>query len=123
VRTYARYTDADGNKKWDVITTDPTNGSNDKVWVVTLWQCLLLNLGESPFYANYGIPAMQSVAQQVFPDFYVARTQEQFAQYFASLIITKRNLPTPTYDVAVLFNDGVKANFAIPMNQYSQRPI
>jgi hypothetical protein len=42
------------------VTTD-ANGYNDAVYLTTLSQVLKLNLGESPFYANYGIPQYQSV--------------------------------------------------------------
>lgn len=115
MRTYGRITNADGTKTWVEVQTD-ANGYNDYVMITTLAQVLLLNLGESPFYANYGIPAKPSVVQQVFPDFYVARTQQQFAPNFASLIVTKLNSPTPTYDINVTTNQGVKPNMsAVPI--------
>jgi hypothetical protein len=76
---------------------------------------LKLNLGESPFYANYGIPAKPSVVQQVQPDFYVSRTQTQFAAYFAALIVAKTaNLP-PTYRINVTTNQGLKLNAEVPI--------
>jgi hypothetical protein len=89
LRTYGRTYNEDGTYQWVEVTTDSA-GFNDEVWLTTLIQCLKLNLNESPFYAQYGIPAQQSVVQQVFPDFYVTRTQTQFAQYFASLVINKQ---------------------------------
>jgi hypothetical protein len=70
---------------------------------------LRLNLGESPFWGDYGIPAQQAVATQVFPDIYVAQTQTQFAPYFASLSI-KRVLGSfpPAYTVnAVCFSGAI----------------
>lgn len=86
------------------------------VWLTTLVQTLLLNLGESPFYAQYGIPAQQSVMQQVFPDYYVALTQQAFAPYFASLLITKvSGTSAPTYQVNVTTHQGVKLNPSIPI--------
>jgi hypothetical protein len=114
MRTFGRVYHRDGTYTWTEIDTQP-DGSNDHVWLTTLIQCLLLNLGESPFYANYGIPAKPSVIQQIFPDFYVARTQQQFSQYFASLIITKDPLPDPTYEVNVTFNNGVKLEASVPI--------
>jgi hypothetical protein len=96
------------------VTTD-SNGFNDEVYLVTLVQCLKLNLGESPFYAQYGIPAHPSVVQQVFPDYYIANTQKQFAQYFASLTISKQSSPTPTYIVNVITNQGAKLTATIPV--------
>ena len=107
MRTYGRITNADGTRTWVVVETD-ANGNDDLVWLTTLIQTLKLNLGESPFYANYGIPAHPSVVSQVQPDFYVARTQQQFARYFASLSIAKvPGTVTPTYNVTVTTHQGV----------------
>jgi hypothetical protein len=96
--------------KWVVIETE-ANGSNDYVRLTTLIQCLKLQTNESPFYANYGIPAQRSIIQQIAPDFDVMKTQAQFAQYFASLIIVRRpggaGTP-PTYTVNALLNNGTK---------------
>ena len=108
LRTWGRITDSlTGKKTWVEVTTD-AKGFDDWVWLTTLVQCLKLNLNESPFYANYGIPAKQSVVQQLFPDYYVSITQQQFAPYFANLIIAKQNTTTPTYNINVVTNFGVK---------------
>lgn len=114
MRTYGRIYAADGSYEWVEVNT-AADGSNDMVWITTLIQCLLLILNESPFYANYGIPAYQSVMQQIFPDFYVFRTQQQFSSYFASLIISKETDPAPTYAVNVTTNAGVKISANIPI--------
>lgn len=114
MRTYGRIYATDGSYKWVVIETD-VNGNNDAVWTTTLIQALKLALGEAPFFANYGIPAQQSVLQQIFPDFYVAQTQAQFAQYFASLIVAKVNDPTPTYTVNALANNGATISAKVPV--------
>ena len=109
MRTYGRL--ADGS--WTQIATD-ANGYNDNVYLTTLAQCLKLNLGESPFYANYGIPQYQTIATQVFPDLYVAQTQQQFSKYFASLIITRvRGATSPTYNIAALTHSGALLNAVI----------
>jgi hypothetical protein len=97
---------------WMVVTTDP-GGFDDYVWINTLIQCLKLGVGESPFYAQYGIPAQQSVIQQVFPDFYVARTQAQFSRYFASLIIAKLANTEPEYNVNITTNQGARVQFNV----------
>lgn len=108
LRVWGRVTDKlTGKKTWVKVTTDK-NGFNDFVYLTNLIQVLKLNLGESPFYGNYGIPAHPAVVQQVFPDFYVAFTQQQFAQFFASLIIAKEPSTTPTYTVNVVTKYGVK---------------
>lgn len=106
MRTYGRLYNQDGTYSWAVVQTD-ANGFNDNVYLTTLVQTLKLNLGESPFYANYGIPAQQSVIQQVFPDFYAALAQQQFAPYFASLIIQRVNGSVPpVYNVAATCHSG-----------------
>lgn len=96
------------------VTTD-ANGFDDAVWITTLCQNFLLNLNESPFDANWGLPAQQSVLQQVQPDYYVAQIQRQFAQYFASLIVAKvPDATTPTYKVSVTTNQGSKIIVQVP---------
>lgn len=116
MRTYGRIKDpVSGLPKWVEVDPDQ-NGAEDFIWVTTLIQVLKLNLGESPFYANYGIPAKPSVVQQVQPDFYVSRTQQQFAPFFANLMIAKtRSFPDPVYQVNVTLNNGVKINAQVPI--------
>lgn len=114
MRTYGRITNEDGTQTWAEVSTD-ASGFNDGVWITTLAQCLLLNLGESPFFANYGIPAQQSIIQQVMPDFYIAQTQRQFAPYFASLIVAKVEGREPHYKVNVTTQQGVKITGSIPI--------
>lgn len=114
MRIWGRVTNPDGSRSWVQVTTD-TSGSNDMVYITNLAQVLLLNLGESPFYANYGIPATPSIISQVFPDYYVAYTQQRFAQFFASLIVSKQPLPNPTYNINVTTHQGVKLNASIPV--------
>lgn len=106
MRTYGRLYAEDGSYSWVVVETDE-NGYNDNVYLTTLVQTLKLNLGESPFFANYGIPATQSVVQQIFPDFYAALTQQQFAPYFASLIIQRvQGSVPPVYNVSATCHSG-----------------
>lgn len=125
IRTFGRIyaLNADGSRQkpqpagypqWTEVTTD-SNGFNDAVMITTLAQVLQLNLNESPKYANYGLPDQQAVISQVQPDFYAARTQQLFAQYFASLIIAKvPNVDEPTYNVAVLTNQGSRVIVQVP---------
>lgn len=112
MRTYGRVYDAQGVPTWVVVETD-AGGFDDYVWITTLIQCLKLNLGESPFYANHGIPAKPAVVQQVFPDYYVAQTQQQFAPHFASLIVAKQPSPTPTYKVNITTQQGVRVAVSV----------
>jgi hypothetical protein len=99
---------------WVEVQTDDT-GANDYVYITALVQCLKLNINESPFWANWGIPAQQSVVQQIFPDFYVALMQQRFSPYFASLQITKVQSTTPTYNVSITTNQGVKMAVSVPV--------
>lgn len=99
---------------WTEVTTD-ANGFNDLVYATTLIQVLKLNQGESPFYANYGIPAKTSVVTQVAPDYQSMRTQQQFSQYFANLVIAKTADLPPTYKVNITTHAGVKLSATVPI--------
>lgn len=109
MRTWGR--NADGT--WAEVVTD-VNGDNDAVYLTTLIQVLKLNPGESPFFANYGVPAQASVVSQIFPDFYTNRTQQQFSPYFASLAITRSQDNPPTYEVQLVTNTGAKISAQVP---------
>ena len=114
MRVYGRITNPDGSKTWQVVETDPVTGSNSWCYVTALAQVLLLNLGESPFYANYGLPAQQSVIQQISPDFYVSWIQQQYAQFFASLIVSKDQAQaTPTYNISATLFEGSPASVTV----------
>lgn len=107
MRTWGRIGQVDGRGgTWVEVSTD-ADGWNDNVYLTTLVQTLKLGLGESPFNAQYGIPAQQSVVTQVFPDYYVAQTQRQFSAYFASLVIQRvpASFP-PVYTVRATCNSG-----------------
>ena len=118
MRVYGRITNANGSKTWVVVQTDPNTGSNGWVYITALCQALLLNLGESPFYAQVGIPAQQSVIQQIAPDFYVQRIQQMYAQYFASLIIAKDPAAAvPTYNINATLMDGTPASVTVKVPQ------
>ena len=97
MRTYGK----DQNGKWVEIT------QTSYVWLATLAQTLRLNQGESPYYANYGIPAHDSVMTQVAPNAAINRTQQQYAPYFASLSVLKDpNTVNPTYRINAVFQNG-----------------
>ena len=101
-----------GSKQWVEVTPD-VNGDESYIWLTTLIQCLKLSIGESPFHADYGIPAQRSVIQQLFPDFYVNQTQGQFAQYFASLSVQKVANAQPTYKINALLNNGATVQIQV----------
>lgn len=121
LRTWGRVYDENGDYVWQLVETD-ANGFNDLVYITTLAQVLKLNLGESPFFANYGLPAHQTVVTQVYPDYYLNQTQQQFAPFFASLTITRvaptpnfPAAPSPTYQInAVTHNGAVLPPITVP---------
>jgi len=114
MRTWGRTTDEYGNKTWVEVATD-ANGYNDAVYITDLCQCLLLNLAEDPFFADYGIPAQRSVMTQIFPDYYTYYTQSKFTQYFVLLIVKKLPSPTPTYSIRAVTHSGAIIETNIPI--------
>lgn len=107
MRTWGRVTDISGNKQWVAVESDE-NGDFSYGWITTLIQTLKLGLGESPFYAQYGIPAQQSIISQIYPDYFVNMAQQQFSGYFASLSVTKvAEKVNPTYDIQAVLLNGV----------------
>lgn len=116
-RVWGRVYADDGTYQWVPVVTD-IYGYNDAVNCTWFAQALKLNIGESPFYSQYGLPAYQSVASQVPPNYYVAQMQSLFSAYFPSLIISK-NLatpaaPTPTYGVQIVTTQGSAVFFSVP---------
>jgi len=122
-RTYGRTpVDEFGNQQWVVITPDPQTGLTDLIYFATVAQTCRLSLGESPFYANYGIPAKQSVETQIPPDVYVARVQTQYSQFFASLVVSKApppnpplRRPVPTYNIRAVAHSGLVLTASVPV--------
>lgn len=106
-----------GPLKWIVVETT-RQGLNDDVYITALAQTLKLNINESPFFANFGIPAHQSIMQQVMPDFYIVFIQQFYSQFFASLLVSKVpnpptnlqgvNVPSPHYRFSVITHLGFK---------------
>ena len=107
MRTYGRTGQVNGaGGTWVEVDLD-ANGYADNIMLTTLVQTLKLNLGESPFFGSSGIPAQQSIVTQVFPDFYAAQTQQQFAPNFASLVISRvQGSFPPVYSVTAVCHSG-----------------
>lgn len=114
IRTYGRVTDqASGARYWVQVSPD-ADGWSDTVYLTSLIQCFKLNWGESPFFGDWGIPAHQSVLQQIAPDYYVTLIQQRYAPFFASLQIAKViNAVEPTYTVNVLFHNGARISTTV----------
>jgi hypothetical protein len=119
---FSNYQSPQVDYTWEEVDTD-TKGYNDAVYVTALCQVLQLQTGESPFWAQYGIPAQQSVTFQAFPDASVYFIQQQYAKYFAALKITKINqknqygVPEPVYSVNIVTHQGSIINLSIPVPQ------
>lgn len=114
MRAWGRIYAEDGTWTWVAAETTPS-GDNSPVYLTWLIQVLKLGLGESPMFADWGIPAQMSVVQQLFPDYYVALVQQRFAPYFANLQISPAlgANGTPTYNVAVTTLYGYQYGFNV----------
>ena len=102
---------------WIEVITDAA-GFNDYVYCTALVQELRLNLGESPFWGDRGIPAKPSVVQQVAPDYYTFLMQSRYAPYFLNLVIVRVpepiTSPTPVYRINITTHQGVQLEEVIP---------
>ena len=126
-RVYGRTTDEFGNRQWVVVTTD-ANGFDDYVYVTALAQEIQLNLGESPFWGNRGIPAEPSIVSQVAPDYYSSRLQLLYAPYFMNIMVYRVPGPNPlgldpmftgapVYKIQVVTHQGVQEMYTVPSSQ------
>lgn len=86
--SWGRTYDANGNPTWVQVMTD-ANGFSDYVYISAFLQCVKLNLGESPFWAEFGIPAHQAITQQLPPDYNIQLIATFFQQFFASVIVSR----------------------------------
>jgi hypothetical protein len=107
-------------KRWVEVTTDE-NGFNDMVYLTNMIQVIKLNLHESPFWSDWGIPAHTSVMTQIAPDFYMNLIQQRFAQYFMLLMLTnlpnrvdEDGRPAPAYQYNVVTQYGAVLTNVIP---------
>ena len=138
MRTYGRTVDVlSGKKTWWRVNTDE-NGFNDSVYVTALAQVIKLNLGESPFFADWGIPAHESVVTQVYPDLFIVRIQQRFSPFFASLVLTiapirqgspesfaadQDGAPAPYYIFNALTNSGSIVGVQVRPDYPQEQPI
>jgi hypothetical protein len=103
---------------WVEVSTD-NSGDSSLAYITAFAQALSLNLNESPFYAANGLPQQQSVVQQTSPDYYVTLTQQQYAQYFASLAVVRiaptATNPIPVYQITALTFQGATINASVPI--------
>ncbi len=102
------------NGQWVAVETGP-DGLNQECYVTWLAQVLKLNLGESPFWANWGIPQYQTIMTQIAPDYYMMQTQTFFAGKFAALAISRvPGTVNPTYNINIVTKQGATITAEIP---------
>lgn len=108
-RVWGRETGAGGVRVWEAFETDSA-GVDDYPNFIWLQQALLLNLNESPFYADWGIPVQQTLATSIYPDYYTAKTQKRFSSYFPSCSISRIPSSDVSYSVNITTKSGVKVS-------------
>ncbi|MXV44309.1 hypothetical protein GS501_04520 [Saccharibacter sp. 17.LH.SD] len=100
MRVWTRQHQPDGSRHWVAV-------DGDQAIIAWLQNALLLQLGESPFWVDWGIPITQTLLTQVWPDYYTTMTQQRFAGYFASLtIIREPQSDNPAYRINAILPDG-----------------
>ena len=108
-RVWGRRTADDGTRSWEAFETD-AEGYNDAPYFIWLQNVLLLNLNESPFYSDWGIPVQQTLATSVFPDYYTSQTQQRFSQYFPSCVIARVSSSAVSYSVNITTSRGIQVS-------------
>lgn len=111
-RVWGRVYAEDGTYTW-VPVTPAANGDQSALNLTWLIQVLLLNKGESPLNADWGIAGQQDVQTQTQPDNDVALTQQRFSQYFASLQVGKVSANPPTYNISAIGLSGAVYNTSV----------
>jgi hypothetical protein len=119
MRVWGRIYDSQRQYTWNAVETD-ANGFNDEVYLTAFAQVLQLQLNESPFFSQYGIPAFPSVHNQTFPDANVYWLQRKYAENFISLVVTPASTTdihgtvTPAYNVRAVTHKGSILTALIP---------
>ena len=120
MRIWARKYSTPYKYTWVMVETD-INGFNDAVYLSAFCQVLQLQPQESPFYAEYGVPSIQAVHDQLIPDTNVYFMQSKYSQYFISLQVVPAHQTdangtvTPIYNVTAITNSGAKISAVVPI--------
>ncbi|UMM63143.1 hypothetical protein [Aristophania vespae] len=102
MRVWTRQFQSDGTRKWVAVT-------GNQAIIAWLQNNLLLQLGESPFYADKGLPVTQSLISRIWPDYYLNQLQEFFRDYVSTIQITRDTSVVNdglSYKILVIFKDG-----------------
>lgn len=111
MRVWGRQVNSDLSYSWIEVTTD-ANGYNDEAMLTAFCQVLQLQPGESPFYAQYGVPSIQAVQSQLYPTANVYYMQQIYSPNFIALSVTPTSqketngAATPVYNVVAVANSG-----------------
>ena len=102
--------------KWQVVQDD-----DDNIRLTHLIQVLQMDIQESPFYSNWGMPVANALITGVLSDVAINNTINQFAQYFAALQITRGISNDPKeiyYQVDVVLKNG--KNVTLDVNKITR---
>lgn len=115
MKIWTRKWQEDGTRKWIEVT-------GNQAIIAWLQNVLLLQLGEEPFYADWGIPVTQTLANRYWPDYYLNLIQQRFADQVSFIKITPERSDNdpgtePLYSISIIFNDGTFWNSQNKFNQ------
>ena len=109
----------DANGQWHEMSA-ATGYTEDDIYLTELVHAFKLVLGESPFFADVGIPQQETIISQIHPDFYVDRIRQFFTPFFSHLVVTKLPLDInnpdpalrtqPRYNVNAMTKQGRRIN-------------
>ncbi|QCE32947.1 hypothetical protein FAI41_04685 [Acetobacteraceae bacterium] len=107
--------DQNGKRQWISV-------SNNTAILTWLQQAVLLQLGESPFWVDWGLPVIGALTQGIYPDLYIQKTKERFQPYFLNININRTVPDTPEDQInykiiAIPYPGQAKAGA-----EYSQAP-
>ncbi|KMQ89824.1 hypothetical protein RF55_10509 [Lasius niger] len=107
--------DQDGKRKWISV-------SDNTAILTWLQQAVLLQLGESPFWVDWGLPVIGFLSQGIYPDLYMQKTKERFQPYFLNVNIN-RNIPdNPEDQIAYTVTAIPYPGQTLAGAEYSQAP-
>lgn len=102
MRVWTRVMGSDGKRTWQPVDNDQGN-------IAWLQNALLLQLGESPFWTDWGLPVSKTLVSQIWPDYYLNMTQQRFRDVFPTLQVTRQRVDgqsDPVYSIRAILSDG-----------------
>jgi hypothetical protein len=97
------------------LTITDTNNQ----WLTALIHVLRSEPEQHPFYAQYGIAALDAVQTGNLPMHDLMATQQQFSRYFKILILTQPNPLEPKYTITYqFFDDSKPSQLIVDLDKY-----